>query len=49
MKTGWLAYPIIIKKNSKIKRRDMQIYLEKRNSNENNFYGKYFKTTYYEK
>ncbi len=30
MKTGWLAYPIIIKKNSKIKRRDMQIYLEKK-------------------
>tara|TARA_B100001248_G_scaffold261872_1_gene254732 strand:+ start:936 stop:2132 length:1197 start_codon:yes stop_codon:yes gene_type:complete len=30
IKTGWLAYPIIIKKNSKIKRRDMQIYLEKK-------------------
>ena len=30
MKTGWLAYPIIIKKNSKIKRRDMQIFLEKK-------------------
>ena len=30
MKTGWLAYPIIIKKNSKIKRRDMQIFLERK-------------------
>ena len=30
VKTGWLAYPVIIKKNSKIKRRDMQIYLEKK-------------------
>jgi len=30
IKTGWLAYPIIIKKNSKIKRRNMQIYLEKK-------------------
>ena len=30
IKTGWLAYPIIIKKNSKIKRRDMQIFLEKK-------------------
>ena len=30
METGWLAYPIIIKQNSKIKRRDMQIFLEKR-------------------
>jgi CDP-6-deoxy-D-xylo-4-hexulose-3-dehydrase len=30
IKTGWLAYPIIIKKNSQIKRRDMQIFLEKK-------------------
>ncbi len=30
IKTGWLAYPVIIKKKSKIKRRDMQIFLEKR-------------------
>ena len=30
IKTGWLAYPIIIKNNSKIKRQKMQIYLEKR-------------------
>ena len=30
VKTGWLAYPVIIKKNSKIKRRDMQIFLEKK-------------------
>ena len=30
IKTGWLAYPIIIKQNSKIKRRDMQIFLEKK-------------------
>ena len=30
IKTGWLAYPIIIKRNSKIKRRDMQIFLEKK-------------------
>ena len=30
VKTGWLAYPIIIKKNSKIERRKMQIFLEKK-------------------
>jgi len=30
IKTGWLAYPIIIKESSGIKRREMQIYLEKR-------------------
>jgi len=30
IRTGWLAYPIILKKNSKIKRRDMQIFLEKK-------------------
>ena len=30
VKTGWLAYPIIIKKNSRIKRKEMQIYLEKK-------------------
>ena len=30
IKTGWLAYPIIIKKNSRIKRRDMQRFLEKK-------------------
>jgi CDP-6-deoxy-D-xylo-4-hexulose-3-dehydrase len=30
VKTGWLAYPIIIKKNSKIERREMQIFLEKK-------------------
>ena len=30
IKTGWLAYPVIIKKKSEIKRRDMQIFLEKR-------------------
>ncbi len=30
VKTGWLAYPIIIKEKSKIKRREMQIYLEKK-------------------
>ncbi len=30
IKTGWLAYPIIIKRNSTIKRRDMQIFLEKK-------------------
>ena len=29
--TGWLAYPIIINDNSKIKRKDMQIFLEKLN------------------
>ena len=29
--TAWLAYPIIIKKNSKFKRKDFQIYLEKNN------------------
>ena len=30
IKTGWLAYPIILKKDSKIKRQDMQIFLEKK-------------------
>ncbi len=30
LKTGWLAYPVIIKENSKIKRRDLQIFLEKK-------------------
>ena len=30
IKTGWLAYPIIIKEKSGIKRREMQIYLEKK-------------------
>lgn len=31
LKTGWLAYPIIIKKNSFFNRRDLQIYFEKNN------------------
>ena len=30
VKTGWLAYPVIIKKDSKIKRKEMQIFLEKK-------------------
>ena len=30
IKTGWLAYPIIIKPSSKIKRQAMQIFLEKK-------------------
>ena len=30
LKTGWLAYPVIIKENSKIKRKDLQIFLEKK-------------------
>jgi len=29
-KTGWLAYPILINRNSNFKRKDFQIYLEKR-------------------
>lgn len=29
--TGWLAYPIILRENKKIKRQDLQIYLEKKN------------------
>jgi CDP-6-deoxy-D-xylo-4-hexulose-3-dehydrase len=29
--TGWLAFPILIKKNSPFSRKDLQIYLEKRN------------------
>ena len=28
-KTGWLAYPILINKNAKFKRKDFQIFLEK--------------------
>ena len=31
LKTGWLAYPIIIKKNSYFNRRNLQIYFEKNN------------------
>ena len=31
VKTGWLAFPVILKKNTKIKRRDLQIFLEKNN------------------
>ena len=30
LKTGWLAYPIIIKENSFFKRKDLQIFLEKK-------------------
>ena len=30
LKTAWLAYPILIKKNSKYSRRDLQIFLEKK-------------------
>lgn len=30
-RTGWLAYPLIIKESAPFKRRDFQIYLEKRN------------------
>ena len=30
-KTGWLAFPLTIKKNKKFNRRDMQIYFEKNN------------------
>ena len=30
-KTGWLAYPIILKEKTKLKRKEFQIYLEKRN------------------
>jgi CDP-6-deoxy-D-xylo-4-hexulose-3-dehydrase len=29
-KTGWLAYPILINKNAEFKRKDFQIFLEKR-------------------
>ena len=31
VKTAWLAFPIVIKKNSKFSRKDLQIYLEKNN------------------
>ena len=30
IKTGWLAYPIVLKRQKKIKRKDLQIYLEKK-------------------
>lgn len=30
-RTGWLAFPLIIKKNKKFNRRDMQIFFEKNN------------------
>jgi len=29
VKTAWLAFPVVIRKNSKIKRRNLQIFLEK--------------------
>jgi CDP-6-deoxy-D-xylo-4-hexulose-3-dehydrase len=31
VKTGWLAFPIVIKKNIKFKRKSLQIFLEKNN------------------
>ena len=31
IKTGWLAYPIILRNKLKFQRKDLQIYLEKRN------------------
>jgi CDP-4-dehydro-6-deoxyglucose reductase, E1 len=31
VRSGWLAFPIIIKENAPFKRKDFQIYLEKRN------------------
>ena len=31
VKTAWLAFPLVIKKNSKFSRKDLQIYLEKNN------------------
>jgi len=31
VKTPWLAFPLVIKNNSKFKRKDLQIYLEKNN------------------
>ena len=31
VKTGWLAYPVLIKNNSSFKRKDLQIFLEKKN------------------
>lgn len=31
VKTGWLAFPIVLKKNTKIKRKKLQIFLEKNN------------------
>ena len=31
LKTGWLAYPLIIKDHKKIKRTDLQIFLETNN------------------
>jgi CDP-6-deoxy-D-xylo-4-hexulose-3-dehydrase len=30
LKTAWLAYPVLIKKNSRFERREMQIFLEQR-------------------
>ena len=31
VRTGWLAFPLVLKKNSKYKRKDLQIFLEKNN------------------
>ena len=30
-KTGWLAFPIVLRENNNIKRKNLQIYLEKNN------------------
>ena len=29
--TGWLAYPLLVKNNSKLSRKQIKIYLEKKN------------------
>jgi len=31
IKTGWLAFPVVLKRNSKYKRKNLQIFLEKNN------------------
>ena len=49
VKTGWLAFPLVIK-NKKIKRQKLQIFLEKKKyTNQDNFYWKHFETTNNEK
>ena len=50
IKTGWLAYPIILKDKLKfLKKGFTNLFRKKKYSNANYFYWKYFKTTYNEK
>ena len=46
--SAWLAYPIIIKEDAPFKRREFQIYLEKKGySNKNSIFRKYYTPTWF--